>query len=317
MTITQISYAIAVDRFRHFQKAAEACFVTQSTLSLQIQKLEQQLETTLFDRAQKPVGLTPAGELLLPQLRLVIEEYDRVFDIIDETRGGIKGRFSLGVIPTMAPPLIPRLVEEMAIRFPEVEMTVRELMTNDILTQLALNKLDAGVLATPNEAGAYVGRTISHEELYILSNKDLSLERDDRGKISQKTLPLDHLLVLSEGHCLRTHTLDLCSLTDRAWTRESLFKLEASNLQTLCEMIKAGRYFTLIPKLMLPHVNMLSPSGSLILQVSAICEVPKREITLLSMKPDRRKAIKDAVQQVLKEIVAHQLSMIDALQYQP
>jgi LysR family hydrogen peroxide-inducible transcriptional activator len=148
MTIVQLEYAVAVDTYRSFVLAAEKCFVTQPTLSMQIQKLEEQLEVKLFDRSRQPVIPTEIGIEIIEQARILLQESYKIKEIIEERKGELAGELKIGVIPTIAPYLLPQVIGGFMEKYPKVKLIISELTTESIIQQLKVNLLDCGILAT-------------------------------------------------------------------------------------------------------------------------------------------------------------------------
>ena len=149
MNIQQFKYILAVAEHRHFELAAEKCFVTQSTLSTMISKFEDELGIQVFDRKKKPVGLTNEGELIIDQLKIILNNIDQLDELKHELKGEVKGKLTMAVIPTIAPFLLPLFLQDFANRFPDLVIEVRELTTKEILRQLKSRELDIGILSTP------------------------------------------------------------------------------------------------------------------------------------------------------------------------
>ena len=151
MTITQLQYVLAVAEHKNFTLAAEKCFVTQPTLSMQIQKVEEELDITIFDRSKKPIQLTEVGQKIVEQAKNIVNEADRIQDIVDQQKGFIGGEFRLGIIPTVMPTLLPMFLNNFIKKYPKVKLIIEELNTADIVTKLKNGHLDAAIAATPLE----------------------------------------------------------------------------------------------------------------------------------------------------------------------
>ena len=149
MTITQLYYVLAVAEHKNFTLAAEKCFVTQPTLSMQIQKLEEQLEIQIFDRSKKPIGLTDVGEKIVIQAKNIVNEANRIKDIVDQQKGFIGGDFKIGIIPTIMPTLLPMFLNNFIKKYPKVNVIIEELTTNEIINKLKNGHLDCAIAATP------------------------------------------------------------------------------------------------------------------------------------------------------------------------
>ena len=163
MTITQLHYVLAIAEQKNFTKAAEKCFVTQPTLSTQIQKLEEELDILIFDRSKKPIELTAIGRKIVIQARNIVNESDRIQDIVDQQKGFIGGEFRLGIIPTIMPTLLPMFLKGFIKKYPKVKLKIEELTTDDIMKRLHEGHLDAGIAATPLENDNIKERVLYYE----------------------------------------------------------------------------------------------------------------------------------------------------------
>ena len=216
MTLTQLRYAVAVDTHRHFERAAAACNVSQPTLSMQLRKLESTLGETLFDRRGSPVVPTDMGRVLIAQARVVLLEAARIGDLRDAASGTIEGEIRLGVIPTLAPYLLPAVLELLAERHPRIELVVREEVTESVLDALRVDALDAGLVATTTELPGIASRKLFQEPFvaYVGASHRLA----GRERISVTDLMPEDLWLLADGHCFRTQVMSLCRQRGRAGT---------------------------------------------------------------------------------------------------
>lgn len=290
-TLTQLSYAVAVDEHRNFGRAAAACFVTQPTLSTQLAKLEDELEIVLFDRSRKPVVPTPEGALLLAQFRAVLREHARIDEVVDGIRGRVAGSFRLGIIPTMAPTMLPRIVPGFVRDHPEVQLQIEELTTDEIVRRLAEESLDGGILATPLSDPRLTEIPICDEPFVVFHAPQLQPPVDEDGRVRLDALPREHLIVMREGHCLRTQTLDLCALGEAA-TEVQRFEIEAGSLATLTAMVHEGPFFTVLPALSAAEMRERG-RGDLVKEIAG--EVPYREVAFVTRRLENRRAIREAL----------------------
>ena len=208
MTITQLKYVLAVAEHKNFTKAAEKTFVTQPTLSMQIQKLEEELDILIFDRSKKPIELTEVGNKLVQQARNIVNESERIQDIVDQQKGFIGGEFKLGVIPTIMPTLLPMFLTNFIKKYPKVKLKIEELTTEAIIERLMDGHLDAAIAATPLENENIKERVLYYEPFvgYIPNNHRLNQKK----KIDATDLDIDDLLLLEDGHCFRDGIINLC-----------------------------------------------------------------------------------------------------------
>jgi LysR family hydrogen peroxide-inducible transcriptional activator len=211
MTITQLEYVLAVDKHRHFGKAAKACNVTQPTLSMQLQKAEDEMGVIIFDRSKNPILPTDEGTQIINQARLVLREYKKIFSIIDANKGEVRGEFRLAVIPTLAPYVIPLFAGDFVQKYPNVNLTIEEYKTEDIIELLAKDEIDAGLLVTPIQGESFIERVLFHEPFSVFASEGHHLLK--KAKVKDKDLDTSDVWLLNEGHCFRQQVLNLCKLS--------------------------------------------------------------------------------------------------------
>ncbi|CAN5123058.1 hydrogen peroxide-inducible genes activator [soil metagenome] len=244
MTITQYEYIVAVDTYRHFATAAAHCHVTQPTLSMQIQKLEDQLGIILFDRDKHPVLPTDAGVAVIEQARRILFEHERLIEIVRESKGVISGTLTIGIIPTLAPYLLPLFVNKFMKKYPDVVLRVSELTTEQIIDHLKRGLLDCGLLAIPVEDANVTAIPLFYERLIAYVSEDSALYK-------KKHLVADDLepataWILQEGHCLRNQLLRLCNIKPG---QKRQLAYESGSLETLKRLVDANGGFTILPEL--------------------------------------------------------------------
>ncbi len=272
-SLTQLEYVLAVHKHGHFAKAAESCFVTQPTLSMQIQKLEEDLGIVIFDRSKKPILLTRMGKKLISQMQTVLFEAKKIEGLIqDEKKEGKSGSLSIGVIPTIAPYLLPRLLPVCEEMYPEVELNLREMQTSQILQALNDDEIDVGILATPTLMPQMFEYALYYEPFYVLCDKNH--EYADLKKIKYQNLAMKDIWLLEEGHCLRNQVLDLCS-TKKGKTEGRKIKFESGSLETLKNLVNQYGGYTLLPSLATENI------GSRSQVVPFERPIPAREIGLV------------------------------------
>jgi LysR family hydrogen peroxide-inducible transcriptional activator len=244
MNIQQFKYILAVAEYRHFELAAEKCFVTQSTLSTMISKFEDELGIQVFDRKKKPVGLTNEGELIIDQLKIILNNIDQLDELKHELKGEVKGKLTMAVIPTIAPFLLPLFLQDFANRFPDLVIEVRELTTKEILRQLKSRELDIGILSTPIN-DSEIKEVDLYEEPFVLY--DRALKYPDL--IAPEILDLGELWLMEEGHCFRTQVLKLCDINQQLKKSNLNFDFKAGSIDSLLRFVRANRASTLLPYL--------------------------------------------------------------------
>jgi len=294
-SLTQIEYVLAVQRHGHFGLAAQDCHVTQPTLSMQIHKLEEELGTVIFDRAKKPILLTERGARLVSQMRLVLTEARKIDEILLDEPGTVAhGELTVGIIPTLAPYLLPRLLPVVSKKFPGLELKILELQTEQILRSLEDDQIDVGLLATPLHAPNVHERTLYLEPFQLLCQKGHRLAK--RARVNYAALEAHDLWLLQEGHCLRHQVLDICSLKKTKGPPRQ-FQFESGSLETLKNLVSAYGGYTLLPALSTDH---LLPNVQL---VPFEAPVPAREIGLVSSRLHHKKALQDALAECVLESI--------------
>ena len=246
MTLVQLEYIVALDTARHFAQAAEICHVTQPTLSMQINKLEQELGVKIFDRSKQPVLPTIAGMEIIEKARQIIADRDALLESIQSKKGVVNGELKIGIIPPLAPYLLPLFVTSFTKRFPAVKLMVVELTTQLLISHLREGKIDAGILVTPLQEAGINEDVLFYEELVAyVSRNNLAYSKD---YILPKDIDTDKLWLLEEGHCFRSQIVNLCEL--RKKTKISgHFEYEAGSIDTLRRMVDLNDGITIIPEL--------------------------------------------------------------------
>lgn len=242
MTLQELKYLVALADHGHFGRAAEACFITQSTLSTQLKKLEDFLGVTLFDRSLKRVTPTPIGQEILQAARNIVEESERIKELAKHAQDPMARTLRLGVIPTLGPYYLPHALMLVHKKHSGLRMLLREEMTPQILDHLADGKLDAGLLALPVADDNLRVEPLFYEPFYAALPAGHALAKRDVLKVSD--IMAEKLLLLDEGHCLRDQALDVCGTGSRG--RE---EVRATSLETLRQMVGMGLGVTLLPAL--------------------------------------------------------------------
>ncbi|MCK6597150.1 MAG: LysR substrate-binding domain-containing protein [Bdellovibrionaceae bacterium] len=272
-SLTQLEYVMAVYKLGHFAKAAEFCNVTQPTLSMQLQKLEENLGIILFDRTKKPVLLTDAGKSVIEQIQLVLFEAKKIDALIKASGSDkITGDLTVGVIPTIAPYILPRLLPVLEKQFPDLELKIFELQTHKIIEALDADEIDVGLLATPLKISRIFEYPLFFEPFHVLCRKDHELAQ--LKKIKYSSLKFNDIWLLEEGHCLRNQILDVCSIKKETSIKRK-YKFESGSLETIKNLINSYGGYTLIPSL----AN--EEHGGKTVSISFERPIPAREIGLV------------------------------------
>lgn len=275
MTLQQLEYFVAVFRIRHFAKAAEACGVTQPTLSAMIQKLEKKLGVKLFERSSQQVLPTPIGKMLAEQAHTILAEADRLKAMVDEERNVLSGTFRLGILPTIAPYLLPRLMPYWQRKYPHTKIQVVEMKTNELRQALTDGEVDAAILVKVEPFAEFDCRTLFYEQFLTYISREHPLFA--RTAIKTADLQTDHLLLLDEGHCFRDQLVRFCHLK-AARASQSTYKL--GSIETFMRIVESGCGVTFIPELAL---EQLTAAQKELVRPFAI-PIPTREIVMLTVK---------------------------------
>ena len=295
MTITQLYYVLAVAEHQNFTKAAEKCFVTQPTLSMQIQKLEDELGVLIFDRSKKPIELTDVGRKIVNQAKNIVNESYRIQDIVDQQKGFIGGEFKLGIIPTVMPTLLPMFLKSFIKKYPKVKLKIEELTTEEIISRIKEGHLDAAIAATPLENESIKERVLYFEPFvaYIPDNHRLH----DKKRISTSDLEIDDMLLLEDGHCFRDGVINLCKVFKDHL--DDAFQLESGSIETLVKLSDEGLGMTLLPYLHTLDLNEQSKR-----QLHHFVEpVPAREVSIIYHKSELKMQIIEALQSTISGII--------------
>ena len=295
MTITQLQYVLAVAEHKNFTLAAEKCFVTQPTLSMQIQKVEEELKIQIFDRTKKPIQMTDIGQKIVNQAKNIVNEADRMKDIVEQQKGFIGGEFRLGIIPTIMPTLLPMFLNTFIKKFPKVKLVIEELNTDEIIVKLKNGTLDAAIAATPLSEEKLKEIVLYFEPFvaYIPEKHRIA----DKKEIEVSDLNLDEILLLQDGHCFRDGILNLCKNQDVASLNN--FQIQSGSFETLIKLADEGLGLTLLPYL---HTLDLKDNDKLKLKHFKDPK-PAREVSLIFPKTELKIQIIDALKQTISGVI--------------
>jgi LysR family hydrogen peroxide-inducible transcriptional activator len=246
MTFVQLEYVVAVDSFRHFAKAAAHCNVTQPTLSMQLQKLEEELDTKIFDRSKQPVMPTEIGAAIIEQAKKIIAEKHLMDEMLQLKKGQLVGELKVGIIPTLAPYLLPLFVQKFTTKYPGVKLIVNELTTDRVVSRLRENRIDAGILVTPLQENGITEDVLFYEQLMAyVSKKNAAYKKTF---VLAKDIDPEELWLLEEGHCFRSQIVNLCELR-RSSKEGRHFEYEAGSFETLRRMVDVNDGITILPEM--------------------------------------------------------------------
>jgi LysR family hydrogen peroxide-inducible transcriptional activator len=285
MTITQLEYIVALADFKSFSKAADYCCVSQPSLSMQVQKLEDELNLTLFNRKIKPLAPTDEAIEILSKARNILAESKAIVSLTKEWSQGVSGHLSIGVIPTIAPYLMPKFLADFQIKYPELDISISETTTENIKRDIEVGKLDIGILVTPLHAG-FTEIPLYYEELFLYSN----VWEEDGSKLKSE-LDTSKLWLLEEGHCLSNQVNSICNIKAGSHMGANL-TYQTGSLETIVRLADLGFGQTIIPQMFLDYLDTKSKE-----KVHPLPKpIPVREVSLIHAKSYSRKAIIKALQ---------------------
>ena len=293
MTLQQLEYILAVDRYRHFGRAAEACNVTQPTLSAMIGKLEEELNAKLFDRNRQPICPTPVGEQVLRQAKEVLAQADSIKDIVEEEKHSLNGTFRVGILPTIAPYLLPRFFPQLMKRYPTLDIRVREMKTHEIKEALLQGDIDAGILANIEGLEEYSQLHLFYEKYEGYVSREDALFAKETLRTSDVASSRD-LWLLDEGHCFRDQMVRFCQMKS---SQTSQLAYNLGSMETFMRMVESGKGITFIPEL---AVMQLGSEQKELVRPFAI-PVPTRQLLLITNRNFIRQTLLDVI---VKEIQA-------------
>ncbi|HXB96233.1 MAG TPA: LysR substrate-binding domain-containing protein [Puia sp.] len=296
MTFVQLEYIVAIDTYRHFATAAGHCFVTQPTLSMQVRKLEAELGLKIFDRSKQPVIPTEAGREIIEQARKILGEKQLIGEIVQTKKGVLTGEIRVGIIPTLAPYLLPLFVQSFTSKYPQVKLIVNELMTDLVVARLREGRIDAGILVTPLQEAGIREQVLFYEELLVyISRKNAAYKKT---YMLARDIDPDKLWLLEEGHCFRSQIIRLCELR-KASKEGSHFDYEAGSLETLRRMVELNDGITILPELAVQ--DMTGKQQRLIRRFRR--PAPMREVSLVVHRDFVKQRLVQALhQEILKAV---------------
>ncbi len=298
MTLQQLEYIVALDKTRHFVRAAEMCGVTQPTLSAMIQKLEDELDCRIFDRSSHPIVPTEIGVAVIQQAQVVLFNVNQLKENVLVQRGTVAGNLSLAIIPTVAPYLLPGIISLFRSDYPEISLRISEMRTETIIEKLHTAEIDMAILSTPLEDPKILEVPLYYEKFiaYIAPDEPMYAQEE----VSTNEMPLDHLWVLEEGHCLRNQVFNFCENKTHTST------YEAGSIDTLVKIVDRNGGYTVIPEL---HVDLLNETQRQNLRKIVRPEAT-REIALVIRHDYVREGMMNAVANTVKKIIPQH--MLDA-----
>ena len=294
MTIIQLGYILALEKHQNFVQAAEACHISQPALSMQIKKLEDTLNVDIFDRGQNPVRPTKIGEQILEQAKRTMKEFRHIKELVNNEKRGVSGTIRLGVIPTVAPYLLPYFIKNINNNYPLLQLNIEEMTTEKIIESIEKGDLDIGILATPLRLESIKEIPLYYEELmaYVSPENELFSKKF----ILSNEIDLNNLWLLEEGHCLRSQIENFCELKQKQ-NIVSQLNFKTGSLETIIKLVDKYMGITLLPELAV--YDLKEEQKLKIRRFEA--EKPLREISLVIDKNYPRNAVVEAFKNTIIE----------------
>lgn len=298
MNIQQLQYILALEKYRHFETAADKCFVTQSTLSTMINRYEEEIGIKIFNRKTKPASITKEGLEIIDRIKIVTKELDFLEDLIQNLKGEMTGELNIGIIPTIAPYLLPLFLKKFANEFPKVKMIVQEMTTSTIQTSLKNRSIDIGILAIPVYEKELEALELYTEPFLIY---DCTTNKPTKSKLATfEALDFSQLWLLQEGHCLRTQVQQICDLSKKALDKKINFEFKAGSLDSLIRFTKANDGITILPYLAAQELKAKEKENLITFEHP----IPVRTIGLLTHKHFVKKKLFSSMQEIIIESIA-------------
>ncbi len=296
INIQQLEYIVAVDTYRHFKTAADTCFVTQPTLSMMIQKLEEELGVQLFDRSKHPVIPTSTGISIIQQARVILDNIRQLPKIVQEEQAVMKGELKIGIIPTIAPYLLPLFIGNFIRNYPEIKLKISELTTNQLIAGLENQQLDAAIMTTPLHNNQLKEDVLYYEQFVVYASPKENLLEDNL--INIKELGSKRIWFLEEGHCMRDQIINLCNIKQKNEISGNI-EYESGSIETLKRMVKINGGITILPELAVKELN--NEDFKLIRYFEQ--PAPVREISLVTYRHFMKKRMLDALKIGIQHVI--------------
>ena len=296
MTIVQLEYIVAVDTYRSFVAAAEKCFVTQPTLSMQVQKLEDTLGVKIFDRSKQPVTPTEIGIDIIAQARVLLSESEKIKEIITDRQKELSGELKVGIIPTISPYILPKILGGFVEKYPQVKLVVWEQTTEQIIQQLKLGTLDCGILSTPLHESTLTEIPVFYENFVAYASKNSKLFK--KKSITPDDIDMEEIWVLNEGHCMREQVLNICQ---RRKSTQGFrhFEYNTGSVETLKRMVEQNNGATILPELSLADMNEKQMERVHYFKAPE----PAREVSIVIQKNFLKRRMIEALKNEILELV--------------
>ena len=303
MTITQLEYVLAVAEFQHFGKAANSCHVTQPTLSMQLQKLEDELQITIFDRSKTPIAVTDEGAVVVEQAKKIISEHKRLYSILNESKDEVVGEFRLSIIPTLSPFIIPLFLKDFSEKYPKVKLIIQESITEDIIQDLDDGLIDAGILVTPLNNKNIIEKTLYYEPFYLFTSRDHELFK--KSEVKEEDLNIEDIWLLNKGNCFRDQVLNICARVKETDLQGNI-EFESGNFETLKNLVLSGYGYTILPHMAVTQIS--KENQDMVKNFAA--PTPTREVSLVSSKDNVKQKILNALEETILSFVPDDIRQI-------
>lgn len=299
MTLTQLEYILALDTYRQFVLAAEHCNITQPTLSMQVQKMEEELGIILFDRSKQPISPTSEGEIAIKQARLILQEVKRLKEMMRYEKTSLSGSLNVGIIPTLSPYLLPLFVQDFLASYPNIQLQIKEITTTEILQLLRNETLDVGILATPLKETNFNEKPLFYESFVAYLPKESPLTH--KKLLTDKDIFNQHLLLPEEEHCLRDQILSFCKLQKGQATLQPNFRYNANNLETQKRLVELGMGIAILPELAIQDMPEEQIENVRYFEAPE----PVREISLVYTRAALKSKLIDCLEQSILKHLPH------------
>ncbi len=303
MNIQQLEYLIAVDKYKHFGKAAQACFITQPTLSAMIQKFEDEMDVKVFDRATHPIRTTDVGLEIIKEAKNVIDSVNELKNKASLLNNVLAGTLNLGIIPTVSTFILPKEILSFLQKNPKIKLNIKEMTTENVIRSLKSGELDAGIIATPFDAAEeFYHDSLFNEELMLYSS-DPEYKKKNDSYVTPEEIDGNKVWLLEEGNCLRKQFENICQLKENQLKPQNL-EFQASNINTLVQMVDQIGGTTIIPELALAQLSENQKENTIRFRKP----LPYREVSLIYYKPTYKQKILDELSSYIKNSLVEKLN---------
>jgi len=300
ISLVQLEYIVAVDTYKHFSIAAEKCFVTQPTLSMQVKKMEEELGVILFDRSKQPVETTDIGVRIVDQARIILHESVKIQDLVQDHFDTVSGELKIGIIPSLAPYLLPLFIGSLAKKYPGLEIQVKELITDEVVEELRKGLIDVGIIVTPLKVDGILETPLFYEGIKIYTNPQHSFIKQMEIDLNEIESP--DIWLLSQGHCFRHQVVNLCSYQVEG-LQKLPFKYESESIETIKKIVDREGGLTLLPELSLDDLSENRKR-----QVKNFKGInPLREVSLVFVRNYTKKQILKVLEEEIKVSVPEKM----------